>query len=472
MKRQFKIFAMSAAALLVSVAASGQQNLRTAYFLDGYTYNYKQNPAMAPERGFFAMPALGNLGVGVESNLALSTFLYPTGNGNLTTFLSNTVSDETFLNNLNTANKLNVSINESILGIGFRTGSSYHTIDLSVKADAAAVLPKDLFEFVKTGSSMGATSWDISRTGVRTNARLELAYGYSRPINDNLRVGARLKVLFGLARADVLIDDLNLKMSGEEWAATAHGKAEVSGPIKFGTLSGSKEIDFNQIHVPETAEEWTEKSNIGAALDLGATYDFLDYFTASLSVLDLGFIGWNSTTTAVMPGGKWSFNGFGNIASEDINIGDQLSGMGDELLNMLKLEKTGEGLTKSHMLAATIHAGVEARMPFYERLSFGLLGTQRIDGIYSWTEGRLIANLAPVNFFSIAGSYALSNYGSSLGAVLNIHLPGFNLYAGLDSFLPLMEVTPQFVPVNSTNTNVSLGLSFTFGKAVGRYRTK
>ena len=167
-----------------------------------------------------------------------------------------------------------------------------------------------------------------------------------------------------------------------------------------------------------------------------------------------------------------SFNGFGNIASEDINIGDQLSGMGDELLNMLKLEKTGEGLTKSHMLAATIHAGVEARMPFYERLSFGLLGTQRIDGIYSWTEGRLIANLAPVNFFSIAGSYALSNYGSSLGAVLNIHLPGFNLYAGLDSFLPLMEVTPQFVPVNSTNTNVSLGLSFTFGKAVGRYRTK
>ena len=35
MKRQFKIFAMSAAALLVSVAAFGQQNLRTAYFLDG-----------------------------------------------------------------------------------------------------------------------------------------------------------------------------------------------------------------------------------------------------------------------------------------------------------------------------------------------------------------------------------------------------------------------------------------------------
>jgi hypothetical protein len=75
-----------------------------------------------------------------------------------------------------------------------------------------------------------------------------------------------------------------------------------------------------------------------------------------------------------------------------------------------------------------------------------------------------------VNFFSLAASYAVSNFGNSVGGAVNIHLPGLNLYAGLDSFLPLMNVTPQFVPIDSANTNLTFGLTFTFGKAQGRYR--
>lgn len=468
MKRTIYILALSAIAALASVSAYAQQNLRTAYFLDGYTYGYKMNPAIAPERAFTAMPLLGNLGVGVESNLGLSQFLYPTSNGKMTTFLSSSVSDEQFLNGLNTVNKLNLSINESLIATGFRVGKSFHTIDLSLKADAGVSLPKDLFSFIKTGSSSGATAWDVSRIGVRANARMELAYGYSRPINDWIRVGARVKVLMGIARADAVVDDLNLQMSGQEWSVTAHGNAEISGPMSFGTHAGSKEIDFQEVVMPEGLEEWNEylsTPSLGAAVDLGASFDFLEIFTASVSVLDLGFIGWNSTTTAVMPGGKWSFDGFGVIGTgEDNNIGDQISQMGDELLNMIKMEKTGDRIKKSNPLAATIHAGIEARMPFYDRLSFGLLGTQRIDGIYSFTEGRLSANVAPLKWFSVAASYAFSNFGSSLGGVVNIHLPGFNLYAGLDSFLPMMNVTPQFVPIDKLNTNITFGLTFAFGK--------
>ena len=42
-------------------------------------------------------------------------------------------------------------------------------------------------------------------------------------------------------------------------------------------------------------------------------------------------------------------------------------------------------------LHATLHAGIEAEIPFYDRLSFGLLGTHRFNGAYSFTEGRLSA---------------------------------------------------------------------------------
>ena len=67
------------ALLLSAVTAIAQQNLRTAYFLDGYTYKYKMNPALAPERSFISVPVLGNLSLGLESDLGLSNFLYPKG---------------------------------------------------------------------------------------------------------------------------------------------------------------------------------------------------------------------------------------------------------------------------------------------------------------------------------------------------------------------------------------------------------
>ena len=281
---------------------------------------------------------------------------------------------------------------------------------------------------------------------MRANARMEFAYGYSRSINDWARIGARVKVLMGMARADLLIDELNLKTGHDEWAVSAHGNAEISGPVSIGTKTGTTELDLADIAFPEDLDEIIEyisDPSLGFAMDLGASFDFLEYFTASVSVLDLGYINWKSTTTAEMPGGSWSHKGFEGVDAD--NIEDELSSL------------------------ETVHAGIEARMPFYERLTFGILGTQRIDGIYSWTEGRVSANLAPTRWFSLSASGALSNYGKSAGGAVNIHLPGLNLYAGVDSYLPLLNVTPQYIPIDSFNTNVTLGLAITFGKAKGRY---
>jgi hypothetical protein len=136
-------------------------------------------------------------------------------------------------------------------------------------------------------------------------------------------------------------------------------------------------------------------------------------------------------------------------------------------MNFIK-DGNAPGKTSSS-LSATAHLGVEARMPFYDRLSVGLLGTHRFAGAYSWTEGRLSLNWALLRVFSLSGSYAISNMGNSLGAVANLHLPGFTLFAGVDSFLPLMNVTPNMIPIDSCNTNVALGLNIAFGKYNGRF---
>lgn len=473
MKKIF--YSLLAVMLMFPSIASAQQNLRSGYFLDGYIYKYKMNPAMAPERGFFAMPVLGNLGLGFETNLGLSTFLYPTEEGRLTTFLSPRVSNQTFADKIAESNKMNLNLDMGLIALGFRTGKSFHTLDLSMRMDVGMNIPGGFFRFMKIGGAMGDTSWDFSNVGMRASGRAEVAYGYSRSIGSNLRVGARAKLLLGFVRADIAMDRMSLEASADRWAVEAHGNMFLSAPV---TLMTKQQAGTAESSADNDIIDWgsTDMSNMmqglmspsmGFAVDLGATYDFLNYFTASFSVLDLGVMSWKNCTTAQTPETSWEFTGFEVMDSE--HISEQLSGMAEDMMNAYNFELEESGVTQSSSLAMTINAGIEARMPFYERLSFGLLYTQRIEGAYSWSEGRLSANLAPVNFFSLSTTYAFSHYGHSWGGAVNLHLPGFGIFAGLDSFTPLMNVTPQYLPIDPVNTNLVVGINFNFGKYKGRF---
>ena len=64
------------AVLLASGLVSVAQNLRSAYFTDGYLYRYELNPALENERNFIAIPALGNINFGVNGNLSMDDILY------------------------------------------------------------------------------------------------------------------------------------------------------------------------------------------------------------------------------------------------------------------------------------------------------------------------------------------------------------------------------------------------------------
>ena len=302
------------ALLLIPTFVSAQQNLRSGYFLDGYIYKYKMNPAMAPERGFIAMPVLGNIGLGVETNLGLSTFLYPTEEGRLTTFLSPRVSNETFLDNIAENNKMNMNLDLNVIAFGFRTGKSYHTVDLSLRMDTGMNLPGGFFRFMKVGGALGETSWDLSNLGMRLNTRAELAYGYSRSIGESLRVGARAKLLVGLIRADIAMEQASFEMDAAHWAVRAQGSMHMSGPLSFqtkGQTGNSSSADDRNI------VDWSSfmidaqqlmSPSMGFAVDLGATYDFLNYFTASLSVLDLGVMSWKNSMTATPSSHSFSTN--------------------------------------------------------------------------------------------------------------------------------------------------------------------
>lgn len=88
-----KIIILMAASVLAAGSAFAQQSFRSAYFLDGYNHRHEFNPAFASRTSYFSVPVISAFNLETQSNLGVSTFLYPV-NGKLTTFMNSSVSAE------------------------------------------------------------------------------------------------------------------------------------------------------------------------------------------------------------------------------------------------------------------------------------------------------------------------------------------------------------------------------------------
>jgi hypothetical protein len=77
-----------------------------------------------------------------------------------------------------------------------------------------------------------------------------------------------------------------------------------------------------------------------------------------------------------------------------------------------------------------------------------------------------------MRWLSLSANYAISTFGESYGAALNLHPMVFNVFLGIDSFKPFLNMTSQYIPIDEINTNFKFGITFPFGKYNGRYPKK
>ena len=464
-----KLICLAITALLFSIVASAQHNFRTGYFLDGYTYKHKLNPAMASDRGYLAIPIVGYTTAGVETGMSLSTFLYPDQNGNLNTFLSPEVLAEDFMKGIQTNNPLNANMDLSVFSLGFHAGKSFNTLDISLKADVRSNIPGSFFSWAK----QGGTSLDMSDFGVNMDSRLELAYGYSRSIGEKFRIGFKLKFLAAIAKVSYTADQLTLTMNEDAWRVASQGHGYFYAPGVSLETDGAGMI--NGLDVPEyeaIIDAAINSRNFGGAVDLGFSYDVLKWLTLSASVTDLGLIGWNGITTLESASRTLEYAGFDNLGAEDMAVEEEFAALGQELIDIISPKVVSSDAAFKDMLSMTAHAGLELRLPFYQRLSVGALGTYRLDGPYSWWEARGSVNWALFRWLSFSASYAQSTYGESYGGAVNFHPNGLNIFVGLDSYKPLLNLSKQYIPIDSFNTTLAVGVNLAFGKYHGRFPRK
>lgn len=448
---------------LLPVGAAAQHTY-TGYFNQGYTYRYEMNPAFASNdtlpKTFIAMPLLGNINVGTQGNIGVKDVIYNV-DGRTTTFLNPGVSASEFLSNINDVNKVNANVKINILGLGFRGFGGYNTITLSARANVNARVPGSLLKLAKEGVKNG--TYDISDLSAHADAYAELAFGHSHKLNDQWRIGATMKLLFGLGNVDADFNNAKLTLNDDAW--TVEADAEVQASIKgleYETNTKMRGPDGNETehtYIDDLDVDGYGLSGFGVAFDLGAEFKLNDEWSFSAALLDLGFISWNNNMLAAVDG---TFNTDTYIFSFDENAyhntDDEWDRFAESLADLYELQDMGDQGGRTRWLAATLNLGAQYTLPGYKRLTFGLLNTTRL-GAYSWTDFRLSANIEPVNVLSASVSVGAGTFGASFGWMLNLHATGFNLFVGMDRLLG--SVSKECVPLNS-NADFNVGLNFLF----------
>lgn len=434
------------------------QTAKSAYFLDGAYHNFKLNPAMKAERGFFTI-GLGNLTLGTNGNVGVSHFLFPKGNDELTTFMSGTVDQDEFLDRLPQSIRLGMNFDETLLALGFRMFGGYTSFSVSLHSNTSIALPKGFFEFAKKGFQ--ESRYNFSGINLNTMNYAAATLGYSHEVYKGLRVGVNLKYLMGLAYADATFDRFNIEMSEEQWLVESHAQAQAALISEVYFEDGDNNIENLQMGAFAPAAS-------GFAVDLGIVYDMKELvpgLTLSASVVDLGRINWQYMMSLENNDTPIKWDGFSEIDINEIgtSLEAELEQLGKDAEQMMEL-KVNDIKSEATNLNATMYLGAEYNMPFYKPLSVAMLyGKQFSPYAYSgWDEFRGYINIAPLKWLEASANIGHTTFGTSWGWMLNFHPAGTTLFVGSDYMIS--NITPQYLPVNDLNYHFTLGMNIAIGK--------
>lgn len=455
MNSNFK-YIIGASAIVASALSAAAQASYSGYYLDNYTHRYQLNPAMTDEseKGFVAMPAFGNLNVGMQGNLHVSSLLYPM-DGKTVLFTNPNVSADEVLKHVKDANKIGAYLNMDILAVGFKAFGGQNAVTLSAVADANVAVPGSLIRLMKQG--VENQSYQINDARINATGYVNLQFNHARYIKQvpGLKVGAAFKLLFGIANFDAHFDEADLTLGQDAW--TARTKGNIYASMKNAKFKYKNNDDGTE-YVDGVDLDGAGLSGFGIGFDLGATYKWRD-FTFNLALLDLGFISWNNTIAA-------STNGTHSINTADYTFGaekgeadatwDKLK---DDVETLYQLQDDHSSGNRTRSLRTTLNWGVQYELPYYRNLTFGLVNSTRFNGPFTTTDFRFSANVRPVKCFSASANFAAGTYGVGFGWLANVNVKGFNFFLGMDHTLG--KLTKQGVPLNS-NAEFNVGMNFPF----------
>lgn len=483
-----KIYILTAA-LFASAASMTAQELKSAFFTEDFMYRHTMDPSIGNDQNYVAIPILGNINTNLQGSLGVGDFFFKNpdfgkvaGAKKTATFMHPGLTDAEALKGFKEgANTLLFDNDLNIISIGFKSFNGYNTIELKERTHFGVSLPYDFFKFAR---NIRNENYQFGDLGVRGWSYAELAFGHSRLLFNNLRIGAKVKFLFGGAYANVSAEGLHANLQGDQWelAGKVRGELSMKGASFKSKIAEYKSrftnnVDAEGNKIPQKYQKFDGidvngpgLGGFGLGLDLGASFELSEFpvdelngLKLSVALTDLGFISWKNNVVAESSGQPFIFNGFRDFSVKEESgqtVGNMVDSYGDQLKDFINLENKGDEGGKTRGLASTLRVGLEYPLPVYDKIQFGFLFTRRFDSQYSWSDSRISANYTPLKWLDGGINIAFSSFCTSMGWIINFHPNGFNFFVGMDHMIG--KTGAKMVPLNS-NFSFNVGMNIAWG---------
>lgn len=444
-----KSYILTLFALLFGAGASAQ--IQSTYFLDHYTYAYRNNPANMTNKSFVGV-GFSNIGLGADGNIGLSSILFkaPSGKGLVTGFNSSVSADD-FLSGINDRNTVSGDFDLNIFSLGLRKNNTMTTFELNSRTMMDATVSGELFRFLKLGGEN--VTYDFSATDAHVKSYIELAFGRSRRVNDNLSFGYRVKGLMGVGGVYAALKDTKASLSGSQIDVALKGNAGVAGNLfQFKTDADGKVSGVE-------GGSGFGPAGFGAAVDAGVNWKPMESLTVSASLSDLGLISWKYSSLAEA-NNTVNYKGV-DISGENSKFEDELDKVMDDFKNLTNFRKKSGEESSADMLPFRINAGVRYQIPGVKSLSASALFSYKNSAL-PVADLRAAVTYTPKDWFSISGNLGGNSLGMVWGAALSLCSSHVNFFFGFDACAS--SVSPDLLPLEPFSFRMNLGLVFRFGE--------
>jgi hypothetical protein len=454
------------ACLSLPVAAQVNNSL---YFMHGVPQSSRINPAYQPNAKFYlGFPTQAPLRFELSSSsLAYGDIIYPHPTmDSLITFLHPMGNKQDFLDLLKPVNFVASDLGTSLASLGFRTPAGFFTVDITARVDGNIYYPGDLLRLMVNGASEGET-YQLDGIGVDLAVFDEVAVGWSLSILDNLQIGARGKLLFGMGSLSTSGSELSVTTSQENWNIQSNMVLNASIPfadVQYDAEGMVEDVvidpEFENLDPSSIPKYVFNTNNFGLGLDVGINFRPIDQLQVSVSALDIGYINWKDEVHEVTYETEFDFNGLeinpfeyiGDDATGDLD--STFSQLGDSLINFLQFTPGG---TFAKRLNTKLYAGASYYVT--PNINFGILSrTDFLKGKIS-QQFTASANFTTGRFINLTASYSYTNdYLKNFGAGVAFNAGPLNLYVISDNALNAI-----FWPHEIRSVNFWFGMNLVFG---------
>jgi hypothetical protein len=459
------------------------QNSRVVYFMK-VQQNHLLNPAIKPATRFYlGLPAVSGVYAGVGNNfLAVSDILVPgLRSDQIFTFQDPDFDLGLLEGKLKNSNTISTEGSLQLLGLGIPVGKNYSIFfDVIDRIAAKAVFPEELMDLYMTGpADFVNNTIDISDIKITGQYYREYGLGFSGNVIRDLRIGAKFKLLSGMAALTFNSPQFSLTVNNDfSQSVTTNASLDISGQERMNRIfEGSDNFG-------EFMSEYllSPVINTGFAFDFGAVYNIGKLFTVSASVTDLGYINWTSELKSYSSQGTFILPGITleDVVNQNYSIDEMIGALKDTLKNNFPYNDSPQPFRTN--LPATILAGGSINVaPFF---ALGLLSESKI-----YTGNLKQSFIFSGNFYagkilSASVSYTITNSSyNNLGLGLAIKAGPVQIYLIADK-IPITwdkiyiknednnDYNGVNLPSNMNMLSVQAGINIAFGMPVSKKTDK